>query len=214
MANSARGKFPQGADLITGRESGSLVSPHSHWGDTGDMGSSSCVSAPLLCLGVWAVLSSLVIACLNFFLHQCNGRSLRSVSSSMPTDCVETGPQFSQTNLDILNVDISEKDLLATAEQVKCDCTWELLEWGLFEISVVVLLVLIFCYLFMSDGMSHFVRFLKKRNSDESRLQRELDLAISKQNKLMKKMGKSGAFVSAPTAQAPNVDDAQQFSAL
>ena len=36
----------------------------------------------------------------------------------------------------------------------------------------------------------------------------------SKQNKLMKKMGKSGAAVSAPTAQAPNVDDAQQFSAL
>ena len=101
-----------------------------------------------------------------------------------------------------------------TAEQVKCDCTWEILEWGLFEISVVVLLVLIFCYLFMSDGMSHFVKFLKKRNSDESRLQRELDLAISKQEKLMKKMGKSGAAVTAPTAQAPTVDDAQQFSAL
>ena len=135
---------------------------------TGDMGSSSCVSAPLLCLGVWAVLSSLVIACLSFFLHQCNGRSLRSVSSSMPADCVETGPQFSQTNLDILNVDISEKDLLATAEQVKCDCTtWQLLEWGLLEICVVVLLVLIICYLCMSDGMGHFVRFLKKRNSDE-----------------------------------------------
>ena len=136
------------------------------------------------------------------------------MSSALPVDCVETGPQFSQTNLDILNVDISEKEIMATAEQVKCDCTWELLEWGLFEISVVVLLVLIFCYLFMSDGMGHFVRFLKKRNSDESRLQRELDLAISKQNKLMEKMGKSGAAVSAPTAQAPNVDDAQQFSAL
>ena len=62
LANSAHGKFPGGADLITGRESGSLVSPHSHWGDTGDMGSSSCVSAPLLCLGVWDVL--LLLQCL------------------------------------------------------------------------------------------------------------------------------------------------------
>ena len=70
------------------------------------------------------------------------------------------------------DVDVSGKDLLATAEQVKCDCTWQLLEWGLFEICVVVLLVLIICYLFMSDGMGNFVRFLKKRNSDESRLQR------------------------------------------
>ena len=171
------------------------------------MGSNSCVSVPLLCLGVWAILSSLVIAVLSFFLNQCTGRSLRSMSSVQPVDCVEMGPQFSETNLDFLNVDISEKKIMDTAERVKCDCTWEILEWGLFEISVVVLLVLIFCYLFMSDGMSHFSKFLKKRNSDESRLQRELDLAVRKQEKLMKKMGKSGAAVSAPTAQAPTVDD-------
>ena len=45
-------------------------------------------------------------------------------------------------------------------------------------------------------------------------LQRELDLAITKQNKLMKKMGKSGAAVAAPTSQAPTGDDAQPFWAL
>ena len=112
------------------------------------------------------------------------------------------------------DVDVSGKDLLATAEQVKCDCTWQLLEWGLFKICVVVLLALIICYLCMSDGMGHFVRFLKKRNSDESRLQRELDSAISRQNKLMKKMGKSGAAVSVPTAQAPNIDDAATVLSL
>ena len=77
-----------------------------------------------------------------------------------------------------------------------------------------VLLILIFCYLSMTDGMSHFFKFLKKQSSDESRLQRELDLAITKQNKLMKKMGRSSAAVTAPTAQAPTGDDAQPFSAL
>ena len=137
------------------------------------------------------------------------------ISEPEPADCIQTGPQISETNLDFLNVDISEKDIVDTARQVKCDCTWELLEWGLFEIIVVVLLILIFCYLSMTDGMSHFLKFLKKRSSDESRLQRELDLAITKQNKLMKKIDRSGAAVTDSTAQAqPTGDAAQPFSAL
>ena len=65
----------------------------------------------------------------------------------------------------------------------------------------------------MTDGVSHFLKYLKKRNSDENRLQRELDSAISKQNKLMKKMGKSGAEPAQVQAQ-PTGDAAQPFSAL
>ena len=118
-------------------------------------------------------------------------------------------------NLDFLNVDISEKKILDSAESIKCDCNWEtILEWGIFEISVVVLLVCIFCYLCLGDGMSHFLNFLKKRSSIESRLQKELDMAVRKQEKLMQKMGKAGAAGPAPTAQAPTVDDKPQFSAL
>ena len=141
------------------------------------MGSKSCFSLPLFCLGVWAILSALVIACPSYFLHRCTGRSLSSLSSSQPADCIQTGPQISETNLDFLNVDISEKDIVDTARQVKCDCSLEVLEWTLFEIIVVALLLLIFGYLSMTDGMAHFLRYLKKRNSDESRLQRELDSA-------------------------------------
>ena len=224
LARSTSGKFPGGADLVTELECGadlvtereieSQVTLHSSGGTTEEMGSKSCFSVPLLCLGVWAILSSLVIACLSYFLHRCTGRSLSSMSSSQPADCIQTGPQISETNLDFLNVDISEKDIVDTARQVKCDCTWEVIEWSLFEIIVVALLLLIFGYLSMTDGMAHFLRYLKKRNSDESRLQRELDLAISKQNKLMKKMGKSGADSTAQVQAQPTGDAAQPFSAL
>ena len=223
LARSTSGKFPggddlvsesRGADLVTEREIESQVTLHSSGGTTEEMGSKSCVSLPLLCLGVWAILSSLVIACLSYFLHGCTGRSLSSMSSSQPADCIQTGPQISETNLDFLNVDISEKDIVDTARQVKCDCTWEVIEWSLFEVIVVALLLLIFGYLSMTDGVSHFLKYLKKRNSDENRLQRELDSAISKQNKLMKKMGKSGAESTAQVQAQPTGDAAQPFSAL
>ena len=90
----------------------------------------------------------------------------------------------------------------------------EIIEWSLFEVIVVALLLLIFGYLSMTDGVSHFLKYLKKRNSDENRLQRELDSAISKQNKLMKKMGKSGAESTAQVQAQPTGDAAQPFSAL
>ena len=49
-------------------------------------------------------------------------------------DCVEMGPQYSSTNLDFLNVDISEKKILDSAEGIKCDCNWEtILEWGILR---------------------------------------------------------------------------------
>ena len=66
----------------------------------------------------------------------------------------------------------------------------------------------------MTDGVSHFLKYLKKRNSDENRLQRELDSAILKQNKLMKKMGKTGAESIAQVQAQPSGDAAQPFSAL
>ena len=106
------------------------------------------------------------------------------------------------------------KDIVDTASQVKCDCSLEVLEWTLFEIIVVALLLLIFGYLSMTDGVSHFLKYLKKRNSDENRLQRELDSAISKQNKLMKKMGKTGAESIAQVQAQPSGDAAQPLSAL
>ena len=214
LANSAHGKLPGGADLVTKREVESQASLRSSGGTAEGMGSKSCFSLPLFCLGVWAILSALVIACPSYFLHRCTGRSLSFLSSSQPADCIQTGPQISETNLDFLNVDISEKDIVDTARQVKCDCSLEVLEWTLFEIIVVALLLLIFGYLSMTDGMAHFLRYLKKRNSNESRLQRELDSDIFKQNKLMKKMGKSGADSTAQAQAQPTGDAAQSFSAL
>ena len=112
-----------------------------------------------LCLGVWGILSALVIAVLSYFLHRCSGRSW---SYSPSSDCVQSGTQISETNVDFLNVDISGKDIVDEARQVKCDCSMEVLEWTLFEVIVVALLLLIFCYLSMTDGASHFLRYLKK----------------------------------------------------
>ena len=127
-------------------------------------------------------------------------------------DCVELGPQYSSTNLDFLNVDISEKKIMDSAESIKCDCNWEtILEWGIFEISVVVLLVCIFCWLCLGDGMSQCRIFLKKRNSDENRLKREYEMAVKKQERLAQKMGKAGPAV---TAHASAVEEKPQFSAL
>ena len=55
---------------------------------------------------------------------------------------------------------------------------------------------------------------VKKRNSDGNRLQQELDSAISKQNKLMKKMGRTGVESTAQAQTQPTGEAAQPFSAL
>ena len=104
-----------------------------------------------------------------------------------PVKCMQSGPPIQETNVEFLNVDISQKDIVDGARKVKCDCTWEVLEWTLFEILVVALLLLIFGYLFLSDGVSHLRKFLKKRNTDENRLQRKLSELESEQNKTEEK---------------------------
>ena len=157
------------------------------------------------------MLSIVVIACLSYFLHSCSSGSLRA---SQPPTCIQTGPQIQETNLDFMNIDISEKDIVDEARQVKCDCSWEVLEWTLFEILVVALLLVIFGYLFMSDGVSHLKKFLKKRNTDENRLQKKLDYTLSKQSKLMKKMGKTGVESTAQAQTQPIGEAAQSLSAL
>ena len=194
----------RGADQVTEREVDSQGSLHSLGLTVGEMGGKSCVSLPCLCLGTYAVLSTVVIVCLSYFLHGCSGGSI--MAPPQPVKCMQTGPSIQETNLDFLNLDISEKDIVDGARKVKCDCTWEVLEWTLFEILVVALLLIIFGYLFMSDGVSYLREYLKRRNTDEKRLQRELSELESKQNKLKKKMGKGG------TAQAPTqpIGEAEQ----
>ena len=105
---------------------------------------------------------------------------------------METGPQYSTTNLDFMNVDISSKKIMDSAQSDKCDYNWEtILEWGIFEVVSVVLLVCIFCWLCLGDGLSHCNSFLKKRNSDTKRLEREYKLTVKKQERLAQKMGKA-----------------------
>ena len=200
------------ADLVTVRE----VEPHqesllSSGGTVEEMAGKSCVSLPFLCLTVWSILSGLVIACLSYFLHRCSNRPVRT--SSQPANCIQTGPSIQETNLDFLNLDISEKDIVDEAMEEKCNCSLEVLEWTLFEIVVVALLLLIFAYLSMTDGVSHFMRYLKKRNNDGERLQRELDAVMSRQNKLKMKMAKTNESSAHVQAQ-PSGDAAQQISAL
>ncbi len=66
----------------------------------------------------------------------------------------------------------------------------------------------------MSDGVSHFLKYLKKRNTDENRLQRAWDSTLAKQNKLMKKMGKTGVESTAQAQNQPIEEAAQSLSAL
>ena len=59
-----------------------------------------------------------------------------------------------------------------------------------------------------------FTHFEIKRNGDEGRLQRELEQLESRQNKLMKKMGKNGVESTAQAQTQPTGEAAQTFSAL
>ena len=133
------------------------------------------------------------------------------MAPSQPVKCMQAGPPIQETNVDFLNVDISQKDIVDGARKVKCDCTWEVLEWTLFEFLVVALLLLIFGYLFLSDGVSHLRKFLKKRDTDENRLQKRLSELESEQNKVKKKMGKGGS-AQAPTQ--PIGEAEQSLSAI
>ena len=58
-------------------------------------------------LGVYALMATLVIAVLSIFLHQCSRSSSQSgVSCVAGVGCPESGPQYSSTNMDFMNVDI------------------------------------------------------------------------------------------------------------
>ena len=209
LANSARGKF-RGESR---RSSHAIF--HSHNRNTEEMGGSSCCSLPLLFLGIYAVLATLVIAVLSVFLHQSSGSSSRTSLSGADAGvkCVEAAPQYSTTNLDFMNVDISTKKIMDTAQNIKCDCDWTtILEWGVFEVASMVLLICIFCWLCLGDGLSQCRTFLKKRNSNTQRLEREYELAVKKQEKLALKMGK--VCPEAGTAHASAGEEKPSFSAV
>ena len=61
-ANTARGKFH-----VKSRQS-SKVTHHSHLEDTEEMGG-TCCSLPMMFMGIYAVLTTLVIAALSIFLE-------------------------------------------------------------------------------------------------------------------------------------------------
>ena len=147
--------------------------------------------------------------CSWYFLHQIPGSpSLTSFSGEDGAKCVEV-PQYSTTNLDILNVDVSSRKILDTAREVKCNCDvdWKtVLEWGIFEIVSVILLVCIFCWLCVGDGLAQCKSFVKKRSQNTERQQREYERAVKKQEKLTQKMGKTVAAAvgqDVAIAQAP-----------
>ena len=160
-------------------------------------------------------LGTLVIAVLSVFLHQSSGRSSRSILSGddAGVPCVEAAPQYSTTNLDFMNVDISSKKIIDTAQNIKCDCNWaSILEWGVFEVASIVLLVCIFCWLCLGDWLSHCRIFLKKRNSDAQRLEREYKHTVKKQERLALKMGK--VCPKAGTAHASADEEKPPFSTV
>ena len=201
----------RGADTGPERELESQVSLHSMGESVEEMSGKSCISLPFLCMVVWGILSALIIAVLSYFLNRCSNRTWSYTSSS---DCSQSGTQISETNVDLFNLDISGKDIVEEARQAKCDCSLEVLEWSLFEITVVALLLLILFYLSGTDGASHILKFWRKRNSDEGRLQRELEQLESRQSKLIKKLGKPCVEANAQMQTGEATAQASTFSAL
>ena len=106
------------------RESKSVseVNHSSHWEDI-TMSGRSCCGFPLIVLGVYAILSTLVIAALSVFLHRCSSQTGVSVmGASEDAGCPNARPQIQETSVDFLNMDISTKDLVNDAGQVHCSC--------------------------------------------------------------------------------------------
>ena len=115
-ANSARGKFHRKSKSV------SVVNHSSHWEDI-TMSGRSCCGFPLIVLGVYAILSTLVIAALSVFLHRCSSQTGVSVmGASEDAGCPNARPQIQETSVDFLNMDISTKDLVNDAGQVHCSC--------------------------------------------------------------------------------------------
>ena len=135
----------------------------------------------------------------------------------MGVDCPEPGPQYSATNVDFMNVDISTKDMVDKVENIHCSCDWTtILEWGVFEVATMVLLVCIFFWMVMGDGVSHYRSFLKNRGTKTQRLEKRLESAKRKQDKIAQKMN-TAAGLDVVTAHAPvtnNVEKKAAFSAV
>ena len=89
-------------------------------------------------------------------------------------------------------VDVSNHDLISEVQKKKCDCIdmislATLLDWSLFEITTPILLCLIFFWIACGDGITHVKNILKKRSTEQERLQREILKARKKQQKLESK---------------------------
>ena len=111
---------------------------------------------------------------------------------------------ISDTSLDFLNMDISTKDL-NDAGKVHRSCDWTtILEWGVFEVSTTILLVGIFFWLMVGDGVSHCRSFLKNRGTKSQRLQKELERVTKEQQKLALKVGTAGFCLDSSSAHASN----------
>ena len=93
------------------------------------------------------------------------------MGASKDADCPNAGPQISETSVDFINMDISTKDLVNDAGKVHCSCNWTtILTWGVFEVSTTILLVGIFFWLMVGDGVSHCRSFLKSRGTKSDRV--------------------------------------------
>ena len=132
----------------------------------------------------------------------------------MGADCPEPGPQYSATNVDFMNVDNSTKDMVDEVENIHCSCNCTtILEWSVFEVATMVLLVCIFFWLVMGDGVSYCRSFLKNRGTKTQRLEKRLEAAKRKQDKLAQKMN-SAAGLDVVTAHAPVTNDVEKKAAF
>ena len=83
----------------------------------------------------------------------------------------------------------------------------------MFEVATMVLLVCIFFWLIMGNAVSHCRTFLKNRGTKTQRLEKRLEVATRKQEKLAQKM-KSAAGQEVATAHVPVTNDVDKKSAF
>ena len=94
---------------------------------------------------------------------------------------------ISETNVDIMNVDVSTHDLIAEAQKMKCNCDDMFTLMTLFKITTTILLCLIFFWIVCGNGVNHFQNFVKKRGTVQERLDRDIFKATKRQQKLESK---------------------------
>ena len=105
---------------------------------------------------------------------------------------------------------------------IHCNSDWTtILEWGVFEVSTTVLLVAIFFWMMMGDVVGHCRSYLKNRGTRAQRLEKELEAATKKQQKLALKMSSAvvsfdagSAHVSNAAPPAADVEKKASFSAV